>query len=335
MGTSLALALREHDIDVQLSDVRSENVDTAVSLGAGRPGPDGAPGLVVVAVPPSAVSETVVAALREWPEAIVTDLSSVKSEPGRAVAESDGAARYAGSHPMAGSERSGPLAASGQLFEGRAWAVTPGSGSGRRAVEVVHELARLAGAAAIEMDAAEHDQAVALVSHLPHLLSVLAASQLHDAPSAYLELAGPGLRDVTRVAGSDTWLWQQILSGNAEPVRSRLESVRDELDALIAALGSNPAAVGNALTRGKSGTELIPGKHGGTATASVFVQVPDRPGSLSTLMTHAKDSGINVEDFRIEHGMDRPIGIAEMMVPEERADALVDVLANLGWSVYR
>src|SRR5699024_12195576 len=103
-------------------------------------------------------------------------------EPGRAVAESDGAARYAGSHPMAGSERSGPLAASGQLFEGRAWAVTPGSGSGRRAVEVVHELARLAGDAAIEMDAAEPDQEVVLVSHLTHLLAVMAESQLHHVP---------------------------------------------------------------------------------------------------------------------------------------------------------
>lgn len=335
MGTSLALALRDHDIDVQLSDVRAENVDTAVSLGAGRPGPDGAPGLAVVAVPPSAVSETVIAALRDWPESIVTDLSSVKSEPGRDVAQTDGAARYVGSHPMAGSEQSGPLAASGQLFEGRAWAVTPGPSSRTDAVDAVLELARLAGAAAIEMDASEHDQAVALVSHLPHVLSVLAASQLHEAPSAYLELAGPGLRDVTRVAGSNTWLWQQILSGNAEPVRSRLEAVREDLDTLIAALGSDAAALGNALTRGKAGTELIPGKHGGTVTASVFVQVPDRPGALSTLMTHAKDSGINVEDFRIEHGLDRPIGIAEMMVPEDRADALVDILANLGWSVYR
>src|SRR5699024_4157532 len=109
--------------------------------------------------------------------------------------------------------------------------------------EVVHELARVAGAAAIEMDAAEHDQAVALVSHLPHLLAVLAASQLHDAPSAYLELAGPGLRDVTRVAGSDTWLWQQILSGIVEPVRSLLESVRADLDRLIVSLGTDATAV--------------------------------------------------------------------------------------------
>src|SRR5699024_12493408 len=114
-----------------------------------------------------------------------------------------------------------------------------------------------------------------------HLLSVLAASQLHDAPSAYLELAGPGLRDVTRVAGSDTWLWQQILSGNAEPVRSRLQSVRDALDALIAALGSNPAAVGNASTRGKSGTDPRPRKHAGTATAPDCGQYRERTGPAS------------------------------------------------------
>src|SRR5699024_8656919 len=112
-------------------------------------------------------------------------------------------------------------------------------------------------------------------------------------------------------------------------VRMRLESVRDDLDGLIDALGSDPAGLAEALQRGKAGMQLIPGKHGGAASASVFVQVPDRPGALSTLMTHAKDSGINIEDLRIEHGLDRPIGVAEVMVPEERADALVDVLANL------
>src|SRR5699024_3040749 len=121
-------------------------VEMAVSLGAGRPGPDGAPGLVVVAVPPADVSETIISALGNWPEALVTDLSSVKGEPGRAVSAVRGAERYAGSHPMAGSERSGPLAASGQLFQGRAWAVTPTPASGECAVDAAHELARLAGA---------------------------------------------------------------------------------------------------------------------------------------------------------------------------------------------
>lgn len=337
MGTSLALALREYDIDVVLSDLRSENVELAVSRGAGRPGPVDSPGLVVVAVPPSCVSETVVEVLGSRPDAFVTDLASVKSAPLDAVTGLPGADRYVGSHPMAGSERSGPLAASAQLFEGRPWAVTPAASAQQEAIDAIYELARLAGAAAVRMAASEHDEAVALVSHLPHLLSVLAASQLHSAPESHLSLAGPGLRDVTRIAGSDTTMWQQILAGNADRVRTKLKSVRQDLDSLIDALGTDSGAVAAQLARGQDGTNLIPGKHGavGGRTETVFVQIPDRPGALSTLMAHAKESGVNIEDLRIEHGLDRPIGLAEVMVAEGTADTLTSSLAHLGWSAYQ
>ncbi len=135
LGTSIGLACRRAGIEALLSDVSDEHVRTASGLGAGRPRrDDDRPQLVVVAVPPDHLGAEIVAALRRT-DAVVTDVGSIKSEPERVVKEQapDLAERYVGGHPMAGSERSGPLAASAALFDGRPWAITPHPGlTGRR-----------------------------------------------------------------------------------------------------------------------------------------------------------------------------------------------------------
>ncbi len=337
IGTSVALALREHGISVFLEDARPTNVELAVSRGAGRSGPVETPGLVVVAVPPAAVAAVVARSLEQWPQAIVTDVASIKQGIGDQLANHVGSARYVGGHPMAGSERSGPMAASARLFEGRAWAVTPSADADPEAVEMIRTLARLVGAVVVDLDARTHDDAVALVSHLPHLLSVLTAAQLNGVPDTHLALAGPGLRDVTRIAGSDTGLWLEILQGNAASVKALLQNVRTDLDTLIGGLDSDVNAIASMLRRGREGTRQVPGKHGNKAVevAIVYVQIPDRPGELSRLMTHTGESGINIEDIRIDHELGRPVGLVEVAVAEHNAVLLVEALTNRGWSAYR
>ncbi|MGI9084774.1 MAG: prephenate dehydrogenase [Aeromicrobium sp.] len=337
IGTSVALALREHDVDVHLDDVNRSNLELAVSRGAGSAEPLAAPDLVVVAVPPSDVVDTVAHALRTWPDAVVTDVASVKSVLASAITEQSGSERYVGSHPMAGSERSGPMAASARLFEGRPWAVTPVAGAGDRSVRLVETVAELVGAVPITMDVESHDRAVALVSHVPHVLSVLAAARLADAPRAHLSLAGPGLRDVTRVAGSDTALWSDILRSNADEVRDLLENVRDDLDRIIGSIDEPDSTLADVLESGRAGTRLIPGKHGERPTefATVFVPVADHPGELSRLMAHTGESDVNIEDLRIDHELGRPVGLVEIAVLADRADDLVESLTTRGWSAYR
>lgn len=337
IGTSIALACRANDVRVTLEDARPANVEVAVSLGAGSADGANDPQLVVVAVPPSAVGATVCGSLRRWPDAIITDVASVKSAPLQDVLETPHEARYVGSHPMAGSERSGPMAASAHLFEGRPWAVTPHPASTVDAIAVVTSLAHAAGATVVELDAATHDEAVALVSHLPHLMSVLAAAQLGGAPETYLSLAGPGLRDVTRIAGSQTALWLEILQGNAAPVVALLRAVRADLDGIILGLSGEHTGLMSILDRGRAGNGLVPGKHGAAAIAmaTVFVQIPDRPGELMQLMSDTGESGINIEDIRIDHDLGRPVGLVEVVVAAASADVLVDELTARGWSAYR
>lgn len=337
IGTSLALALTEQGHTVHLSDAVPANVELAVSRGAGTADPVENPGLVVVAVPPSVAPSVIADMLATYPAATVTDVASVKVSLLDALDGHDGAARFVGGHPMAGKERSGPMAAASRLFEGRPWAIVPSDMSEPARVRQIEELARQVGAAPRVMDAATHDQAVALVSHVPHLASVAVAGLLNDAPEGALELAGPGLRDVTRIAGSETGLWIDILGGNAHQVRSLLTLLRDSLDSAIGALEHDPASLSSLLDAGRSGSDLIPGRHGGESEqlATVYVSVEDQPGELSRLMGDTGESGANIEDIRIDHELGRAVGQVEIAVVHTGADDLVAALTERGWAAHR
>ena len=339
VGTSVGLALQRAGVDVHLEDLDPLHAQAAESLGAGTtraPRSNQELGLVVVAVPPRHVGPAVCEALATWPEAVVTDVGSVKV-PALLAARERGIdlSRYVGSHPMAGSERSGPWAASADLFDGRAWAVTPHEGSAAEAVQVVRRLATDCGASVVQLSPVEHDAAVARVSHLPHLMSVLAAGALVGAPPQQLALAGQGLRDVTRVAAGDPGLWSEIVTANAEQVRLLLTDVRDRVDELLAGVQDTPEALAVALRRGVAGTRLVPGKHGAPTPdyTVVYVALPDRPGELARLFADAGESGVNIEDLRIDHDPARPVGLVEVVVAQRSAATLVGSLTDRGWSV--
>jgi prephenate dehydrogenase len=339
VGTSVGLALRQHGVDVHLTDHDADHLAAAVEMGAGTPDEPDRVGLAVAAVPPDHLGDAVVEALRRWDGVVATDVGSVKTAPLQQVrASSVDPSRYVGSHPMAGSERSGPGAASASLFEGRAWAVTPHQTASRDAVAAVRALATTCGASPVELSPEDHDAAVAQVSHLPHLLAVLAAARLVEAPHSHLSLSGQGLRDVTRVAAGDPALWRQIVSANADQLRELLLAVRDDMDRLLDGLGKPDATeLVELLRRGVAGTELIPGKHGKPTPeqAIVYVAVPDRPGELARLFADAGQSGVNVEDLHIDHDPARPVGLVEIVVAASSADRLVTSLTAQGWSVHR
>lgn len=352
MGTSTGLALRRAGVEVLLSDTSPGHLRLAVSLGAGMPIEPGVepgaagvePDLVIVGVPPAALGSVVAEQLARHPNATVTDLGSVKAQALAAIAERtpDGIERYVGSHPMAGSERSGPLAAQEHLFDGRAWAVTPHPTSAPASVAVVESLASTCGAFPVRMTPAEHDEAVALVSHVPQIAASVVAGLLTTAAEEHLLLAGQGLRDVTRIAAGDATLWTQILSANARPVARLLHEAADDLQRLAVTLDKAGAelpddtGVHGLLERGAAGVRRLPGKHGARAEPFTHVPVllPDRPGELARLFADVGGAGVNIEDVRIDHSPGTPAGLVELAV---RADAVSDLLAALeqhGWSVH-
>jgi prephenate dehydrogenase len=223
IGTSIALALRAKGADVFLNDVDPAVARLAADLGAGTVVPDlrdakGTADVAVLAMPPAYVGAGLLSAQDCAVADVYTDVASVKGLPvAQARALGCDLDSYVPAHPLAGRERQGPAAAQADLFLGRTWALCPLPETSPDAVAAGTALAVACGAVPITTDPQTHDRWVALVSHAPHLVAVAMAARL--APSAVppdaLNLAGQGLRDVTRVAAGDTALWTQILSANA------------------------------------------------------------------------------------------------------------------------
>src|SRR6202453_746986 len=159
-----------------------------------------------------------------------TDVASVKQLPvAQARARGCDMTCYVPGHPLAGREKHGPAAARADLFLGRTWALCPAPETSQAATATVTSLIRECGAVPMRTEAGAHDRSGARISHAPHLVAAAMAARLETAPQEALDLAGQGLRDVTRIAAGDTGLWTQILSANAAPVAEVLAAVAADL----------------------------------------------------------------------------------------------------------
>jgi prephenate dehydrogenase len=344
IGTSIALALRAHDATVWLADADPAAARLAADLGAGELLPDATndpADIAVIAVPPAAVAATLAEAQTRNLAHSYTDVASVKQLP-VAQARNQGCdlTRYVPGHPLAGREKHGPAAARADLFLGRTWALCPLPETSEAALQAVTDLVRTCGAVPVRTDPAAHDRWVALISHAPHLVAAAMAARLEEAPGEALDLAGQGLRDVTRIAAGDTALWTQILSGNAAPVAQVLAAVAADLAEAARVLAEDDdsdKAIAALLDRGQAGVARIPGKHGGAPREFAVVQVviPDQPGELARLFDATGAAGVNIEDVRIEHSPGLPVGVAELSVRPAEAGVLLDALEAGGWPVRR
>lgn len=340
LGASVGLGLRERGVDVTLEDLSPTTVALAADYGAGRvrSAGDDAPALVVIATPPDVTADVVERALRTYPQAVVTDVASVKLAPyAELVRRGIDLSRYVGSHPMAGRERGGAIMARADLFVGRPWVICRDGETPAEALALVEAVALDLGGVLIEMTPEEHDRSVGLVSHLPQVVSSLLAARLVPASDQAIGLAGGGLRDTTRVASSDPELWVQILGANSAPVVELLDAFAADVAAFADAL-RDPARTGarrriaDLLSAGNNGVSRIPGKHGSSERfTQITVLIDDSPGQLAKLLTELGELGINMEDLRLEHSPGAQIGFAEIAVLPEVAERAVADLVERGW----
>ncbi|MBI4876312.1 MAG: prephenate dehydrogenase/arogenate dehydrogenase family protein [Acidobacteria bacterium] len=242
IGGSFGLALRRAGFDGPILGVSSPGaIREALALGAidkGVPLEEAAARADLIYL--SQTIERILETIRSLgplvrPGCLVTDAGSTKLRIVEEARRSLPPGAFLGGHPMAGKETRGAATAEASLFEGRTYVLTP-AGETPATLEFRTWLDRI-GAIPVVMEAAAHDRVVALTSHLPQLastaLGALLAGRLDEADR---RIAGPGLKDMTRLALSSYDIWRDILATNPAPIAAALDAYIEELRRLRAGL---------------------------------------------------------------------------------------------------
>jgi len=334
IGTSIGLALKAAGASVQFVDVDAKAELLANDLVKSEKSEN--PDLVIIATPPSAFKTAIEREATLNPEAILMDIGSVKTKPLVEVSTLESLLyRFCGTHPMAGREVSGAASARADLFLDRAWVLTPTSETSIEAKAMALDVIAACGAQPVEMSAQDHDQRVAMISHLPQTVSSLLAAQLSNSNPEALALAGGGLRDTVRIAGSDPKLWGEILAANEAALLPLLISLQSDLSDLISA-ASGPAKWESLVAAGRAGKSAIPGKHGGKSREYSYlpIVIDDRPGQLGSLFNACAKADVNIEDLALEHSPGQLTAVITLAIAPEDIGRLSEFLKKDGWNVH-
>jgi prephenate dehydrogenase len=329
IGASVGLAARRAGVEeVRGWDLDAEALAVAGERGAVEPASSLEEAvrdaeLAVVAAPVASLPEEVRNVLGASENGTtVTDVGSTKAPVARAVDDP----RFIGGHPVCGSEARGPAHATGELFDGATWFLTPVTATEPERYRTLHGFVSSLGAVPVAVDPEAHDRLVALTSHLPHALANLllnhaGASRIegHDPLAA----AGGSLRDMTRVAGANPRIWVDIFLDNADALRGALAEHRRRVEQLEAALAAGDGGflarwiADAAQNRRRMLTQAYdePGE-----LQRLRVHVPDRPGVLAGITQALGAERINIEDFELHH-MSRERGGTLILLVDGAAEA--------------
>jgi len=337
IGTSIALGLKGIGYEVSVEDEDPAMEKIAQSL-IGQVGEAPSPELIVIATPIHTIAPLVIEYSRRYPQAIVIDIGGLKSEVLAEVEEfPEISQKFCATHPMAGREISGALAARGDLFEGRIWIYTPSVNTEPRSVEVALEVISGLGARAVLLGAQEHDQAIAGISHLPQVVSSLLSASLTSLPERDIHLAGQGLKDVSRLAASNPELWATLLHTNRVAVGEFLKEFARNLEDLSTSLQNDDLRkTQEILEIGRENHARIPGKHGGKKRDYWYLPIiiDDKPGQLARIFDACALVKANVEDLSIEHTPGQESGLVTLALSQKDSEKVFAQLQGDGWKVH-
>ncbi|MFC3932443.1 prephenate dehydrogenase [Streptococcus dentapri] len=214
---------------------------------------------------------------------IITDAGSTKGEIVAAAEKylTGRSVQFVGSHPMAGSHKSGAIAADVNLFENAYYIFTPTSLTKPKTLEVLKDLLSGLHARFVEIDAAEHDRVTSQISHFPHVLAASLMEQAGDYAKEHEmtnHFAAGGFRDMTRIAESEPGMWSSILLTNKEAVIGRIEDFKARLDHVTQLISQNDEdGIWNFFNRGRLTRKAMEiHKRGGVDSSyDLFVDIPD------------------------------------------------------------
>ena len=251
LGGSIGLAARHRKVArrVAIWARRPEAADQAYQLGAADEATNDLAKVVadaelIVLATPIGVMRALVDQIRPLLPAgcVVTDVGSVKYHIVTTLTDAlAGKARFVGSHPMAGSEQSGIEAARRDLFENAVCIVTPREDTDKAALQVVYDFWKALGCSVKTLDPIKHDEVVARISHLPHLVAAAVVNVVCNDGAHPLNFVGPGFKDFTRIAGGPFEMWTEIALENREEIGRALDALIEELGKVRAAVANSDA----------------------------------------------------------------------------------------------
>lgn len=349
MGGSLAMALKTHpDVERVAGFARTRATrDKARELELADFIPDTAAeavrgcDLVFIAAPVGTLVEIFRDISGELAQgAVVTDMGSVKLDIVEKIEGlSPPGVRYVGGHPMTGSEQSGIDSARPDLYRDCYYILTPTEKTDPDAFSRLHGFLATLGSRVLSMDPETHDRAMATISHVPHLLSLLLmemADRQREQMKNLFTIAAGGFRDMTRIAASDPVMWVDICTGNRELIVEKLKEYERGIDQVISVLEKDDSERLREMfeSAGRARAELS--VKAGTEIADLFevsIPVPDEPGVISRVSTAVGSLGINIEDIGIVHPLEGERGLLTLKVlGEGKAREAAGHLESLGYS---
>lgn len=291
---------------------------------------------VFVATPVGVLAEAVTAALAgAGADCVVSDVGSTK----RGIVAAARDPRFVGGHPLAGAETAGVEHARGDLFEGATWYLTPLPTTSGVLYERLHRLLRGLGARPSAVDPEWHDNVLAAVSHLPHVLANTLVGQASGALSAEprsIPHTGPSFRDATRVAGASSAVWTDIYISNADALVRQIEETAAGLEQVAQALRRRDARWITSWNE-RAATQrarLIESQLGAGPLLELRASVPNRPGVVAQLALELGRAGVNIVDLALHPAPDMSEGVIALWVSGQAAARRAqELVRGLGYPV--
>ncbi len=337
IGGSIALALKEAGAFVSGRDieigVQSEALERRI---IDQIGSDHEADIVFICTPlENTVKEIENELLIVGKKCVVSDVSGVKQSIVEAISDP----RFIGGHPMAGSEQNGLSGASAQLFNGATWVLTPTDKTDPQSYSFLQGIiSNVFQAVAVALPSKEHDEFVAVVSHVPHLTAatlMTLASQASDDHDWLFKLVAGGFRDMTRIAAGSPDIWPDVCIDNKAAISkviNQLVSELQELNSLIES-GSKDLLL-EKLQKAQVARQALPIK----ATrpeelCEIRIRISDTPGELVRVLEVARVRGINIFDVEIAHSVDGTQGILVLIVANIDRELLCEGFSEAGYGV--
>jgi len=344
IGGSIGLAARQRlEAEVVGFDADRETLDAALAAGAidraaasVAAACEGAEA-VFCAAPVAGLPQLAAAALAAaGAETVVTDVGSTKREIVAALGADE---RFIGGHPLAGAETAGVLNARADLFEGARWYLTPTERSSGLLYDSLQRALTALGARPQAIDPDTHDQLMATVSHMPHVVANALAAEAAAALSGDSERVpevGPSFRDATRVAGANPVIWADIFASNAGALADSVEAVARRLEQAAALIrgGDREAVAAWHAAAGEDRRRLLETSPEAGPLRELRIVVANRPGTIAALALKLGDAGVNIEDMALHPAPDMTSGaISLWVVGDEQAERAASLVGELGHTV--